>query len=178
VDPITSGSTRSAPPRARRGRWRFVPAIGLVLGLAEIAIFVGVTKLIGVAWAIVILLALCLLGAVLLKREGVRGWRRFRDAARQGVPAGPEAVNGLVGLGAALLLFVPGYLTGLAGLLLLIPPIRRFAAGRLRASTEKRVSSRTAGDLFGPRQVRVQRPPKSSTTPPDKGEVVEGEIVE
>jgi UPF0716 protein FxsA len=149
----------------------------MLVALIEIAFFVLVAGWIGVGFAVVALLALSLLGAYLLKREGVRGWRRFRDAARQGAPPGPEAVNGLVGVVAALLLFVPGFITGILGLLLLVPPLRRFVAGRVRSGTEKRVDSRTAGDLFGPRQVRVQRPPKSPTTPPD-GEVVEGEIVE
>lgn len=174
----TGGSTSSRTVGApRRRRLRFVPLIALLVGLAELAVFVAVSKWISVGWAIVAGLSFTVLGGVLLKREGVRSWRRFRDSARQGQPAGNQVLDGMVGLGAALLLFVPGFLTGLAGLALLIPPVRLFAAGRLRGATEKRVSSRTAGDLFGPRQVRVQRPTKTSTTP-SNDEVVEGEIVD
>ncbi|WP_376776360.1 FxsA family protein [Allocatelliglobosispora scoriae] len=175
-----SAATTSARPASaapKRGRLRYVPLIALVVFLAELAVFVAVSRWIGVGWAVLAGLAFTLLGAYLLKREGVKSWRRFRESAKQGVPAGNQVLDGVVGLGAALLLFVPGFLTGIAGLALLIPPVRRLASGRLRGATEKRVSSRTAGDLFGPRQVKVQRPTKASTTP-SNDEVVEGEIVD
>ena len=182
MDPITGGSAASTSARTagaapRRRRLRFVPVIALLVGLVELVVFIAVSQWIGLVWAILAGLAFTLLGAFLLKREGVRSWRRFRDSARQGVPAGNQVVDGMVGLSAALLLLVPGFLTGLTGLALLIPPVRRIATGRVRGATEKRVSSRTAGDLFGPRQVRVQRSTKASTTP-SSDEVVEGEIVD
>ncbi|NUT37548.1 MAG: FxsA family protein, partial [Hamadaea sp.] len=114
-------------------------------------------------------------------------WRRVREAARGGGPVGRQAAEGIAGAVAGLLLFIPGYLTGVLGALLLIPPIRRFGAGRVQAMTEKRVPSHVAGDLFGPRQVRVQRTPRpspgaspgsQSRTQTQTDEVIEGEIVD
>jgi UPF0716 protein FxsA len=160
-----------------RSRWRFVPLALLVLAAVEIAVFVLIAQWIGVGWAILLGLAFSACGVVLLGREGRRGWRRFREAASGGAPAGREAAHGLAGVLAALLLILPGFVSGITGLLLLIPRVRRLAAGRMQAATEKRVPSRVAGDLFGPRQVRVQRPtPGAAPNPAD--EVVEGEIVE
>ncbi|HEX6681370.1 MAG TPA: FxsA family protein [Candidatus Limnocylindrales bacterium] len=158
----------------RRLRW--VPLAVLLLGAAEFLVLLGVIKLIGTAPAILILVGLTVLGGVLMRNEGLRGWRRLREAARSGKPAGEEAVNSVAGLLAALLLFIPGYLTGLAGLVILVPPVRRIVGTRLRRATERRVPSHVAGDLFGPRVVRVQK-----KTPPGtngKDEVIEGEIVE
>jgi UPF0716 protein FxsA len=157
-------------------RLRWVPLGVLLLGAAEFFTLIGVAKLIGTPAAIIGLLALSLLGGLLLRREGLMGWRRLRATTNSGKPAGDEVLLSVAGLLAALLLFIPGYLTGVAGLVILIPPVRRFVRDRLRGATERRVSSNVAGDLFGPRKVRVEtkHPPKSSTSE----DVIEGEIVD
>ncbi|MEV0269527.1 FxsA family protein [Hamadaea sp. NPDC050747] len=160
-----------------RSRWRFVPLAVLILAIVEIAVFVGVAQLIGFGWALFAVLLLSAAGMFALAREGKRGWRRVRDAARSNSPVGPQAADGIAGAVGALLLFVPGFFTGLIGALLLIPPIRKFAARRAQGMTEKRVPSNVAGDLFGPRQVRVQRTPKAAQ-PTETDEVIEGEIVD
>jgi len=79
-----------------------------------------------------------------------------------------------VGLLGALLFVVPGFVTDLLGLALLLPPLRRGARVVVRRSIERRFSSAVAGDLFGPRQVRV----RVRRTTPEDGEPIEGEIVD
>ncbi len=155
---------------------RYVPLAVLVLGAAEFVVLVGLAKLVGVPVAVVGLLALSLVGGLLVKREGLRAWRRLQAARDSASPIGDEVLNGVVGLAAALLLAVPGYLTGLTGLILLFPPVRLFARRRLKKATEKRVRPGTANDWFGPRTVRVttKNPPKSGTSE----DVIEGEIVD
>jgi UPF0716 protein FxsA len=162
-----------------RFRLRWIPLAVLLLGVAEFLVLVGVSKLVGTPAAVLILVALSVLGGVLVRNEGLRGWRRLRAAARSGQPPGDEALYSVAGLIAALLLLIPGYLTALAGLVILLPPVRRVAGNRLRKATEKRVPSNVAGDLFGPRRVRVQTSHKK--TPPGQNgsdEVIEGEIVD
>ena len=66
---------------------------------------------------------------------------------------------------------------------LLVPPLRRLARGRVQAYAERRVSPSVAGDLFGPRRVRVQRgagvgPRDGTGAGSAAGETIEGEIVE
>jgi UPF0716 protein FxsA len=158
----------------RRLRW--VPLGVLVLGAAEFFALWGVSQLVGVPVAVIGLVTLSLLGGLLLRREGLRGWRKLRTTTNSGHPAGDDVLLSVVGLFAALLLLIPGYLTGLAGLLILIPPVRRLVRDRFRRATERRVSSNVAGDLFGPRKVRVttKHPPKSPTSE----DVIEGEIVD
>ena len=173
----------------RRLRW--VPAVVLLLGLVEFGVFVGVARLIGLPLTLLIAVLLMLLGAVLLRREGLSAWRRLREARLAGQARGDQALDGVVGLAAALLLLIPGLLTAAVGLLLLIPPVRRLAAGRIRAATEKRIPASTANSVFGPKRVRVDTPP-GHRTPPGQGvpppgaqqppqgppEVIEGEIVD
>ncbi|NJC72139.1 FxsA family protein [Planosporangium thailandense] len=169
---------------------RRAPMIGLamiVTFVVEIAVFVAVAKLVGWVWAFVALLAVSAVGAWLVPRQGVRAWRRFRAAAVDGRAPGRQATDGLVGLIGALLLAVPGFVTGLAGVALLTPPLRRFARGRVERSVERLTSPALAGHLFGPRRVRVRvrrgrratpPPPPPPPPPQQPPPAIEGEIVD
>jgi UPF0716 protein FxsA len=162
-----------------------VPLGLLLLAVAEIAVFIAVLHAIGGLWALLLIVASDLAGLALLRREGIRGWRAFRAAAESGRPPGAQVSDSLVGLLGALLLAVPGFITAVAGLLLLTPGIRGFARRAVERFTASRVSAAVAGDLFGPRKVRVRRgdpinvdadlaAPPVTTTP---GPAIEGEIV-
>ncbi len=177
-----------------RLKWRFVPLFLLLLAIVEVVVFVLIAQAIGTGWAFLLLIAFSALGMWMLAREGRRGWQRVREATRGGTPVGTQAADGIAGAVGALLLFVPGFLTGITGALILIPPVRSLTAGRIRVATEKRVSSSTAGNLFGPRFVRASRnpappPPSAGTAPASPSarpgsstgtsdDVIEGEIVD
>lgn len=181
-----------------RLKWRFVPLILLALAIVEIVVFVLVANLLGhVGWALLLLFAFSVAGMIMLAREGKRGWRRAREATQSGTPIGTQAADGIAGAAGALLLFIPGFVSGVVGLVILIPPVRKLVASRIRAATEKRVSSQTAGNLFGPRRVKASwGPPPPPSTPtagastpgaapagasaarPESDEVIEGEIVD
>src|SRR5690242_13002928 len=113
-------------------RFAVVVVAALALLAAEIAVFVLAVKVLGLVWALLLGIATCVLGGWLLKREGVRGWRRFRAAVAEGRPPGREATDGLLGLLAALLLVIPGFITDLVGAVLLAPPMRRYAGTGVR----------------------------------------------
>ncbi len=159
----------------RRGRLRWVALAAILLGVAEFVALLGVIQLVGRGWALFGLLILSVVGGVLLRKEGIRAWRRMREARQSKGPVGDNVLDGVVGLTAGLLLLVPGYLTAAAGLLLLVPPIRKFARGWLRRASERRVPSNVAGDLFGPRTVKMEKTPPADTA---ADEVIEGEIVD
>lgn len=138
-------------------RWpAWVAVLLLALLALEVAALVAVAKLVGLSWTLLLLVALSVLGGWLLRREGVRAWRRFRTAAQSG-PPGRHATDGVVGLGGALLLAVPGFVTAALGLFLLLPPVRVLARRGVQHLAERRLSSAAAGDLFGPRRVKVRR---------------------
>ena len=157
-----------------------------VLAIAEIALFVAVTHLVGGAWAVLLIAGFSIVGMALLRREGVRGWRAFQAAAAAGRPPGAQVTDSLVGLLGALLLALPGFLTAVAGLVLLLPPGRILARRGVERFTERRVGAAVAGDLFGPRRVRVRRGeplvvdedvPVRTPAAAIEGEVVEGEVL-
>jgi len=166
-----------------RIRW---PALALVVMLvAEIVVFIVVGKLVGFGFAVLILLALMVLGAVLLRREGLRAWRRYQSVAAAGERPGPHLTRSLVGLLGALFLLVPGFITDVLGLALFVPPIRTLASRGLTVLAGRQLASAAMGDLFGPRLVKVRagRPTRTDKHRPGGGvatepETIEGEIVE
>jgi UPF0716 protein FxsA len=151
---------------------------GVATAVAEVVVFVVVGNWLGWGWAVLLVLAASLAGALLLRRESVEAWRRLRDVAQAGLPPGRQVVDGLVGLVGALLLAVPGLLTGAVGALLLIPPVRRLVGRQAERRATGRLSSAAAGDLFGPRRVRVRRgEPRPQEPAGGPGPTIEGEIV-
>lgn len=170
---------------------KVVPLVLLCAVVVEIAVFVLLGRGIGFGWTVSLLVAVSALGLVLLRREGIRAWRGFRDALATGNPPGEQVTDGLVGLAAGVLLAVPGLVSGVTGLVLVVPPVRRVVRRRIQAAAERRVSAQMAGDLFGPRRVRVRRgepepEPAASedvatgagSRPSAAGPAIEGEIVE
>ncbi len=159
----------------------------LLLAVTEIAVFVAVAHAIGGLWAILLLAATSLAGLALLRREGAHGWRAFRAAVASGRPPGGEVSNSLIGLFGAFLLAVPGYVSSVAGLVLVLSPGRSFARRGVERFTERRVGAAVAGDLFGPRRVKVRRgepvvvvptqPTPRTPAAAIDGEVVEGDII-
>jgi UPF0716 protein FxsA len=166
---------------------RLAPALMLAMTALEIIVFVLIARLTGFGSAFLLVLLASMAGLLLLRREGMRAWRRFRTATDAGAPPGVQATDGVVGLAGAVLLAIPGLLTGLVGLLLILPPGRPIARRWLTVWAERRLPSAAAGDLFGPRRVRVRRGPAypergpvppQDRIPPATGGAIEGEIVE
>jgi UPF0716 protein FxsA len=166
-----------------RIRWT---ALALVVALvAEVVVFIVVGKLIGFGFAVLILLALMALGAVLLRQEGLRAWRRYQSVAAVGDRPGPHLTRSLVGLLGALFLLLPGFITDVLGLALFVPPIRTLASRGLTVLAGRQLASAAMGDLFGPRLVKVRAGRPTRTNPDRAGagvardtETIEGEIVD
>jgi UPF0716 protein FxsA len=166
-----------------RIRW---PALAIVVTLvAEVVAFIIVGKLIGFGFAVLLLLASMALGAVLLRQEGLRAWRRYQSVAAAGERPGPHLTRSLVGLLGALFLLVPGFITDVLGLALFVPPIRTLASRGLTVLAGRQLASAAMGDLFGPRLVKVRagRPTRTHANRAGAGvatdtETIEGEIVD
>jgi UPF0716 protein FxsA len=107
----------------------------LLLPVAEIATFVVVAAFIGVGWAFTLTVATSIAGFLVLRRAGRGRRKRFVDALIERDTTGIETntVSFLTVL-AGLLLFLPGFLTDLAGAALLIGPVRRRVAAAFRQS--------------------------------------------
>ncbi|SFE21650.1 UPF0716 protein FxsA [Actinopolyspora alba] len=124
----------------------------LLVGFAvEVSVLVLVGQLIGVFPTIGLLLAGALIGSWLLRREGRRTLREFSEAARSRRPPEREISDGVLVSGSGFLIMIPGLISDLFGLLLLLPPVRAVLRTRMRRSAERRqrlMRERMAG--FGP----------------------------
>lgn len=105
----------------------------LALPLAELAAFIAAAAAIGFAWALALILAGSLTGALVLRHAGGSHIARVRVALGEGNFTALEAdSSGFLILLAGILLLIPGFITDIAGLLLLIAPLRQALATALR----------------------------------------------
>jgi len=108
-------------------KWLLLGLLGLPL--AELAVFVAVAATIGFGWALILVLAASLTGALVLRHAGGNHIARVRVAMAEGsfTSLRADSTGGLVLL-AGFLLLIPGFITDVAGLLLLLAPLRRALA--------------------------------------------------
>jgi UPF0716 protein FxsA len=128
--------------------------------VVEIVALVALGSAIGLGWTLLVLLAGSILGLWLARREGVRAAQALAEAlSNRRVPTA-EVTDGMLVAVGGVLLFVPGLVTDVAGLLLVLPPTRALVRRRLvRAAEERNPELRTA-------RIRAQ------------GTVIDGEVVE
>ncbi|PLL14696.1 exclusion protein FxsA [Tabrizicola sp. TH137] len=139
-----------------------MPAFALLLlwPLIEIALFVVIGGWIGLWLTLLIVIGTGVAGVMLLQRMGLRNAERLRnEMGRMRDPLG-AAGEGVLKALAALLLILPGFLTDLLGVLLLVPPFR----AALVAALAKRM---------GVVSMRSDQPARRSD-----GIVIDGEFVE
>jgi len=104
----------------------------LALPLAELAAFVAVALLAGVTAAIVLMIGTSVAGALVLRHVGRTGIGQFRATLDNPAAAASHGgVSGLLLVLAGILLILPGFITDLAGLTLLVPPLRRWCGAAL-----------------------------------------------
>jgi UPF0716 protein FxsA len=161
----------------RRNPLRRLLLVALLVGVPvlEIVVIIAVGRAIGVAWTILALLGLMLIGSWALKREGRRAWHKLRRAVEDGKMPAREVTDGVLVLVGGLLMIVPGFVTAAVGALLLLPPTRAALRPVLGASVGRWVARQDPGRLrmYGP----VYRA-SSSRGPATQNHVVEGEIVD
>ncbi len=167
-----ASTDRLGPQRPRRGRriGRWVVAALLLVPLIEIVLIVFVGEQLGAWWTFGLLLAMCVLGAWLVRREGGRTWRALQEAVRRGQPPARELTDAALVLVGGTMLLTPGFLTDAVGLFLVLPLTRPLT----RVWLQTVVASRLLG---GSMPSDATRPGPARRRRASPGEVIEGEIV-
>ena len=150
----------------------------LLLVFAEIAVFVVVGNAIGVLATLALTALAMLLGAALLRRLGLVALKRAEASLARGEnPIGDVFDAACVAL-AGVLLILPGFLTDVLALMLLLGPLRRWVGAllwrRLQASPNVRVWTHVDGATVVEgeyREVseRPRLPPNGPTSGPGSG---------
>jgi UPF0716 protein FxsA len=111
---------------------RLLPLLLIGLPLVEIALLVEAGRLLGGALPVLLLLlAAALAGALLIRRQSLASLTAVRAALARNEAPGEALLDAACGFAAGLLLILPGFLSDLAALALLIRPVRRALARRL-----------------------------------------------
>jgi UPF0716 protein FxsA len=125
----------------------------IIVPIVEIAIFVAVAEWIGFWPALAGVLLMSLIGAAIMRRQGFSLLAEIRMTIGQGkMPARALADAMLVGT-AGVLLVLPGYLTDVIGLLLLVPPLRHWCYALLARRLIRRPPGKPG--TGGPRVVEL-----------------------
>jgi UPF0716 protein FxsA len=117
----------------------------LLVPFIELWVIVEVWQTIGGLPTLALLLLVSLLGAWLVKREGLGVWQRLNEQIVAGRVPATEVADGALILFAGALLLTPGFVTDIVGILLLIP----FTRAGFRAVGRRYLMKRV------PRTVRV-----------------------
>lgn len=145
--------------------------------LAELLILLRIGAAIGLAPTLLLVVGTGFAGAWLARREGLRSWMAVQAELAAGRLPAEELLHSLMILVAGVVLVTPGVLTDIAGLLLLVRPVRRALMRRVRGGLESRLGSATG--TGGPDGVRFFRwtagrgewdsePGRAGGTRPDK----------
>ncbi|KUP97459.1 FxsA family protein [Thermobifida cellulosilytica] len=152
----------------------------IALPFLEIGLMVLVGSQIGAAWTIVALGALSLAGVLVVRHAGRGAYADLQRALRTGEPPRADLLDTLMLLAGGVLLAVPGFLTGLAGALMALPPTRpalRWAVdGWLRRRLE-RVRAQMEADLLTLRDYASGAAGPDGGFRPGRGRVIQGRVI-
>jgi UPF0716 protein FxsA len=107
--------------------------------VAELFVAIKVAEAIGVLVTVVLLIAGVPLGVWLARTEGRAAWRRLSVAIAAGRPHGREVIDGALVLVGGVLFIVPGFISDVIGLLLLLAPSRSVAGAAIARNFQSRL---------------------------------------
>ncbi|WP_020559546.1 FxsA family protein [Thiofilum flexile] len=156
-------------------RFSLLAVILILVPTIEIFTFVQVGQSIGYLPALLVLILMTLLGSYLLRREGLATVSRVVSSVAAGQPPAMEVLEGLMVGVAALFLLIPGFVSDIIGLTLLIPFTRRallkFWLGRkLKNVQDIAANLRTSAKVVPPEQIVMK--PQGQTHYDYEGEYV------
>ncbi|MGW4029867.1 FxsA family membrane protein [Streptomyces sp. NPDC004838] len=172
---MTTGSVPPMAPKSSRAR-RFVPLGVAAWVVLEIWLLILVGEAAGGLTVVALLVGGAVLGGATVKRAGRNAFRTLTETLEQqrsGRMPSPESGgggngNGFLMLG-GLLLMLPGLISDVLGLVLLVPPVRTRLSRFAERSLERRMRTATAGTLGDAfQQARIHRP---------DGKIVQGEVI-
>lgn len=160
--------TTPSPQRARRILGWILLIAFVAIPIAEFWVVTQVGGLIGLWPTLALLVVSAVVGAVMMRREGTKAWAALVNAFGSGqLPTGRLADAALVLVG-GILLMLPGFLTDLLGLVMILPFTRPLIR-RLLAYVLAHRAATTRTDPLVIRGETVDPPPSDPT-------VIRGEV--
>lgn len=131
--------------------FRILALLFIIVPIVEIYIIIQVGSAVGGWNAIALMILISIVGAWMVRREGLSLIGRIQSQLNQGSLPTKELVDGLLVAIAGALMLTPGFLTDAVGLLCLFPPTRAIIRTVLIARFAGRVQVASSGfGGFGP----------------------------
>ena len=164
----------------------------IIVPIIELWVIVMVGARIGFLNTLALLILVSVVGAILLKREGLATWRRLQTTMARGEIPTDEVTDGALILMGGALLLTPGFVTDIVGLLFVFPgtraaikvgarkflgliALKRFGAAGAAASTGRRIYTARVTDArrkdaktIPETLPSVPRPPSGEDGSPDR----------
>lgn len=150
----------------------------LVIPIIEIYVLIQVGSVIGALPTILLVVATAVIGAFLLRQQGISTFMRFQQNMTTGQLPAKEMLEGVMLLIGGALLMTPGFFTDAIGFLCLIPFTRQWMANFIISKSIVQVKSKMSdgmgaqmgeGGFTYSQQTRYRR---------EEENIVEGEFVE
>jgi len=148
----------------------------LLLILAEISLFVLVGGAIGLLPTLAIVLGSGVLGGIILRGLGQKALAQMAGSVRE-PRALASAGDGVLVAIAGILLILPGFLTDLAGLVLLVPLVRQVLLRRLAQGIRNGSGGMSMHVVMGA-DPRPNTRRASAIDPMTEGDIIEGEVLD
>lgn len=110
--------------------------IFVVIPLLEIAVFIEVGEAIGLGATLLLTFLTAVIGATLLRWQGLETWARVNESLRRNELPLQEVFDGVCLLIAGATLLTPGFVTDTVGFLLFVPQIRKALFGQIKRMHE------------------------------------------
>jgi UPF0716 protein FxsA len=114
----------------------------LLLPIIELIIFLLAGNLIGIPETLFVVIGTGILGAILLKKQGLKAVRNVKVQLNQGIMPGDAILDSFCVLIGGLLLLFPGFLTDIVGSIMLIPPTRRIVKLLLMRGIQRKLQKK------------------------------------
>ncbi|NNL99428.1 MAG: FxsA family protein, partial [Gammaproteobacteria bacterium] len=105
----------------------------IAIPLLEVYLLIEIGSRIGALSTVALIVATAVLGAFLLRQQGLSTLARVRGSVDRGELPAIELIEGVILLLTAVLLLTPGFFTDAIGFAALMPPLRRQLAQSLAA---------------------------------------------
>lgn len=144
--------------------------LGLIAAtLLEIFVFIEVGSELGAWLTIALIILTAVIGLSLVRIQGFYTLMEVQRKINLGEPPAREMLSGIMLAVSGVLLVLPGFVSDLGGLILLLPPVRNALATRLIAQAE--VQRTQGGHTYTGKYYRTD-----NTPPPQAGVTFEGDF--
>lgn len=117
--------------------------IFVVIPFLEIAVFMVVGEQIGIWTTLLLAFLTAIIGGAVVRYQGLQTLFSLRTSMQGGQMPVREIFDGACLIAAGAMLITPGFITDIAGFLLLVPPLRERLRGYVAGRFEVRSSSQT-----------------------------------